>query len=60
MLCLCVFFLRVLLSDQDLQHALELKLQHEEEMTPATYATLINLCCHHNNAEEALNLKREL
>lgn len=49
-----------LLSDQNLQRALELKQQHEEEMTVGGYATLINLCCRHNNVEEALNLKREV
>lgn len=54
------FFLRALLSDQNLQRALELKQQHEEEMTAGGYAILINLCCRQNNVEEALNLKREL
>ncbi|XP_016127708.1 leucine-rich PPR motif-containing protein, mitochondrial-like [Sinocyclocheilus grahami] len=29
-------------------------------MTPAAYAMLINLCCRHDNAEEALKLKMEL
>lgn len=50
----------VLLSDQNLQRALELKQQHEEEMTVGSYVTLINLCCRHDNVEEALNLKREM
>uniref|UniRef100_A0A8C6KGU8 Leucine rich pentatricopeptide repeat containing n=1 Tax=Nothobranchius furzeri TaxID=105023 RepID=A0A8C6KGU8_NOTFU len=44
----------------NLQRALELKQQHEEEMTAGAYATLINLCCRLNNVEEALNLKREM
>uniref|UniRef100_A0A8C6T4Z8 Leucine rich pentatricopeptide repeat containing n=1 Tax=Neogobius melanostomus TaxID=47308 RepID=A0A8C6T4Z8_9GOBI len=44
----------------NLQRALELKQQHEEEMTVPSYAILINLCCLHDNAEEALNLKREM
>lgn len=48
------------MSDQNLQRALELKQQHEEEMTAGGYAILINLCCRQNNVEEALNLKREL
>lgn len=50
----------LLLSDQNLQRALELKQRHEEEMTVGGYVTLINLCCRHNNVEEALNLKREM
>lgn len=49
-----------MLSDQNLQRALELKQQHEEEMTAGAYAILINQCCHHDNVEEALNLKMEL
>lgn len=60
MCCLCIIFQRVLLADQNMQRALELKRQHEKEMTDAAYATLINLCCRHNNVEEALNLKREM
>ncbi|XP_015233698.1 PREDICTED: leucine-rich PPR motif-containing protein, mitochondrial [Cyprinodon variegatus] len=47
-------------AEENLQRALELKQQHEEEMTAGAYATLINLCCRHNNVEEALNLKREM
>uniref|UniRef100_A0A1A7XIN2 Leucine-rich PPR-motif containing n=1 Tax=Iconisemion striatum TaxID=60296 RepID=A0A1A7XIN2_9TELE len=46
--------------EENLQRALELKQQHEEEMTAGAYATLISLCCRHNNVEEALNLKREM
>uniref|UniRef100_A0A673KYE1 Leucine-rich PPR motif-containing protein, mitochondrial-like n=1 Tax=Sinocyclocheilus rhinocerous TaxID=307959 RepID=A0A673KYE1_9TELE len=42
------------------ERALELKTQYETDMTPAAYATLINLCCRHDNAEEALKLKMEL
>uniref|UniRef100_A0A8C5HAN3 Pentacotripeptide-repeat region of PRORP domain-containing protein n=1 Tax=Gouania willdenowi TaxID=441366 RepID=A0A8C5HAN3_GOUWI len=48
------------LSANELQRALELKQQYEEEMTPGAYAALINLCCRHNNVEEAIDLKREL
>uniref|UniRef100_A0A673WYV9 Leucine rich pentatricopeptide repeat containing n=1 Tax=Salmo trutta TaxID=8032 RepID=A0A673WYV9_SALTR len=40
--------------------ALELKRQHEADMVAGSYATLIHLCCRHDNVEEALNLKREL
>uniref|UniRef100_UPI0037E7B2E4 leucine-rich PPR motif-containing protein, mitochondrial n=1 Tax=Semicossyphus pulcher TaxID=241346 RepID=UPI0037E7B2E4 len=49
-----------LCAEENLQCALELKQQHEEEMTASSYAILINLCCRHDNLEEALNLKREL
>ena len=48
------------MSDQNLQSALELKQQHEDEMTAGGYAALINLCCRHDNVEEALSLKREM
>nr|XP_055025891.1 leucine-rich PPR motif-containing protein, mitochondrial [Misgurnus anguillicaudatus] len=50
----------ILCTEEKLERALELKAQYEEDMTPAAYAMLINLCCRHDNAEEALNLKREL
>lgn len=40
--------------------ALELKAKYESDMVIGGYASLINLCCRHDNAEEALNLKREL
>ncbi|XP_078128811.1 leucine-rich PPR motif-containing protein, mitochondrial [Sander vitreus] len=49
-----------LCAEENLQRALELKQQHEEEMGVSSYATLINLCCRHDNVEEALNLKREM
>uniref|UniRef100_A0A8C6WJP5 Leucine rich pentatricopeptide repeat containing n=1 Tax=Neogobius melanostomus TaxID=47308 RepID=A0A8C6WJP5_9GOBI len=52
--------LLALSAEENLQRALELKQQHEEEMTVPSYAILINLCCLHDNAEEALNLKREM
>ncbi|XP_040905893.1 leucine-rich PPR motif-containing protein, mitochondrial [Toxotes jaculatrix] len=51
---------QALCVEENLQRALELKQQHEEEMTVGGYASLINLCCRHDNVEEALNLKREL
>uniref|UniRef100_A0A4W4ET99 Pentacotripeptide-repeat region of PRORP domain-containing protein n=1 Tax=Electrophorus electricus TaxID=8005 RepID=A0A4W4ET99_ELEEL len=44
----------------NLPRALELKAEHEDKMSPSCYALLINLCCRHDNPEEALNLKREL
>ncbi|XP_062852053.1 leucine-rich PPR motif-containing protein, mitochondrial [Trichomycterus rosablanca] len=49
-----------LCSEENLTRALELKAQNEKEMTASCYALLINLCCRHDNPEEALNLKREL
>ncbi|XP_024152765.1 leucine-rich PPR motif-containing protein, mitochondrial [Oryzias melastigma] len=52
--------IQALCSEENLQRALELKQQHEEDMTAGSYATLINLCCRHNNVDEALNLKREM
>ncbi|KAM6997246.1 LOW QUALITY PROTEIN: leucine-rich PPR motif-containing protein, mitochondrial [Tautogolabrus adspersus] len=52
--------IQALCAEENLQRALELKQQHEEEMTVGAYATLISLCCRHDNLEEALNLKTEL
>ncbi|KAM4606941.1 LOW QUALITY PROTEIN: leucine-rich PPR motif-containing protein, mitochondrial [Polymixia lowei] len=52
--------LLALCAEENLVRALELKQQHEEDMTAGGYATLINLCCRHDNVEEALNLKTEL
>ncbi|XP_047668228.1 leucine-rich PPR motif-containing protein, mitochondrial isoform X2 [Tachysurus fulvidraco] len=49
-----------LCAEENLARALELKPQYENEMTASCYALLINLCCRHDNPEEALNLKREL
>lgn len=43
-----------------MQKALELKAKYESDMTVSGYAALIGLCCRHDNAEEALNLKHEL
>ncbi|XP_042289821.1 leucine-rich PPR motif-containing protein, mitochondrial [Thunnus maccoyii] len=52
--------IQTLCAEENLQRALELKQQHEDEMTAGGYATLINLCCRHDNVEEALSLKREM
>ncbi|XP_010790169.1 leucine-rich PPR motif-containing protein, mitochondrial-like [Notothenia coriiceps] len=49
-----------LVTEEKLVRALELKHVHEDEMTTPAYASLIGLCCRHNNVEEALNLKREM
>ncbi|XP_063047401.1 leucine-rich PPR motif-containing protein, mitochondrial [Engraulis encrasicolus] len=52
--------IQALCNEEKLDRALELKVQHEEHMTPGCYAVLITLCCRHDNLEEALSLKREL
>lgn len=52
--------IQALCAEENLQRALELKQLHEDEMTVGGYVTLINLCCRHDNVEEALNLKREI
>uniref|UniRef100_A0A4W3GXT7 Leucine rich pentatricopeptide repeat containing n=1 Tax=Callorhinchus milii TaxID=7868 RepID=A0A4W3GXT7_CALMI len=46
--------------DRNMQKALEVKAQYESDMVIGGYAALINLCCRHDNAEEALNLKQEV
>ncbi|XP_042312254.1 leucine-rich PPR motif-containing protein, mitochondrial isoform X2 [Sceloporus undulatus] len=50
----------VLCSEENLQKALEVKAKYEGDMVVGGYAALINLCCRHDNAEEAMNLKEEL
>ncbi|CAB1313233.1 unnamed protein product [Coregonus sp. 'balchen'] len=47
-------------SGEQLDRALDLKSQHKADMVAGGYATLIHLCCRHDNVEDALNLKREL
>ncbi|CAH2254796.1 leucine-rich PPR motif-containing, mitochondrial [Pelobates cultripes] len=50
-----------LCADEKMEKALEVKAKYEQEDLPVgVYASLINLCCRHDNAEEALNLKQEL
>ncbi|XP_003926809.3 leucine-rich PPR motif-containing protein, mitochondrial [Saimiri boliviensis] len=46
--------------EENMQKALEVKAKYESDMVIAGYAALINLCCRHDNPEEALNLKEEL
>uniref|UniRef100_A0A7N9CI48 Leucine-rich PPR motif-containing protein, mitochondrial n=1 Tax=Macaca fascicularis TaxID=9541 RepID=A0A7N9CI48_MACFA len=46
-------------SQKNMQKALELKAKYESDMVISGYAALINLCCRHDNAEDALNLKEE-
>uniref|UniRef100_A0A8C5L7Y9 Leucine-rich PPR motif-containing protein, mitochondrial n=1 Tax=Jaculus jaculus TaxID=51337 RepID=A0A8C5L7Y9_JACJA len=49
----------VLCSEENMQKALEVKAKYESDMVIGGYAALINLCCRHDNAEDALNLKQE-
>ncbi|XP_041107358.1 leucine-rich PPR motif-containing protein, mitochondrial [Polyodon spathula] len=49
-----------LCAEENMPKALELKSQHEADMVVGGYAALINLCCRHDNVEEALNLKQEI
>uniref|UniRef100_A0A8C5ZUA7 Leucine-rich PPR motif-containing protein, mitochondrial n=1 Tax=Marmota marmota marmota TaxID=9994 RepID=A0A8C5ZUA7_MARMA len=49
----------MLCSEENMQKALELKAKYESDMVVGGYAALINLCCRHDNAEDALNLKQE-
>ncbi|XP_078413322.1 leucine-rich PPR motif-containing protein, mitochondrial [Cetorhinus maximus] len=50
----------LLCGAENMQKALEVKAQYESDMAIGGYAALINLCCRHDNAEEALNLKQEV
>lgn len=49
-----------LCAEENMQKALEVKAKYEPDMVVGGYAALINLCCRHDNAEEAMNLKEEL
>lgn len=49
----------ILCSEENMQKALALKTKYESDMVVGGYAALISLCCRHNNAEDALNLKQE-
>uniref|UniRef100_A0A8C3YMW0 Leucine-rich PPR motif-containing protein, mitochondrial n=1 Tax=Catagonus wagneri TaxID=51154 RepID=A0A8C3YMW0_9CETA len=49
----------ILCSEENMEKALELKAKYESDMVVGGYAALINLCCRHDNAADALNLKRE-
>lgn len=49
-----------LCAEENIQKALEVKMKYESDMTVGGYAALINLCCQHDNTEEAMNLKQEL
>ncbi|KAM4867189.1 leucine-rich PPR motif-containing protein, mitochondrial [Thomomys bottae] len=48
-----------LCSEENMQKALELKEKYESDMVIGGYAALINLCCRHDNAEDALSLKQQ-
>ncbi|XP_060896075.1 leucine-rich PPR motif-containing protein, mitochondrial [Labrus mixtus] len=52
--------IQALCAEENLQRALELKQQHETNMSIGAYASLIGLCCRLDNLEEALNLKMEM
>ncbi|XP_076598480.1 leucine-rich PPR motif-containing protein, mitochondrial [Chaetodon auriga] len=52
--------IQALCAEENLRRALDLKQEHEDEMTVGSCVTLMNLCCRHNNVEEALNLKRDI
>uniref|UniRef100_A0A663LNX6 Leucine rich pentatricopeptide repeat containing n=1 Tax=Athene cunicularia TaxID=194338 RepID=A0A663LNX6_ATHCN len=43
----------------NMQKALEVKAKYEPDMVVGGYAALINLCCRHDNVEEAMNLKEK-
>ncbi|XP_044519217.1 leucine-rich PPR motif-containing protein, mitochondrial [Gracilinanus agilis] len=50
----------LLCSEENMQKALEIKTKYESDMVVGGYAALISLCCRHNNAEDALNLKQQI
>ncbi|XP_070834350.1 leucine-rich PPR motif-containing protein, mitochondrial [Chaetodon trifascialis] len=52
--------IQALCAEENLLRALDLKQQHEDEITVGSCVTLMNLCCRHDNVEEALNLKRDI
>lgn len=52
--------LLLLCSEENMQKALEVKAKYESDMVIGGYAALINLCCRHDNAEDAWNLKQEV
>ncbi|XP_067421171.1 leucine-rich PPR motif-containing protein, mitochondrial [Emydura macquarii macquarii] len=49
-----------LCAEENMQKALEVKTKYEPDMVFGGYAALINLCCRHDNAEDALKLKEEI
>ncbi|XP_068927709.1 leucine-rich PPR motif-containing protein, mitochondrial isoform X2 [Petaurus breviceps papuanus] len=49
-----------LCSEENMQKALEIKTKYESDMTVGGYAALISLCCRHDNAEDAMNLKQQV
>ncbi|XP_075781537.1 leucine-rich PPR motif-containing protein, mitochondrial isoform X2 [Pelodiscus sinensis] len=49
-----------LCAEENMQKALEVKAKYEPDMVVGGYAALINLCCRHDNAEDAMNLKEEV
>uniref|UniRef100_A0A8C3SNC6 Leucine-rich PPR motif-containing protein, mitochondrial n=1 Tax=Chelydra serpentina TaxID=8475 RepID=A0A8C3SNC6_CHESE len=49
-----------LCAEENMQKALEVKAKYEPDMVVGGYAALINLCCRHDNVEDAMNLKEEV
>ncbi|CAM4552588.1 leucine-rich PPR motif-containing protein, mitochondrial [Caretta caretta] len=49
-----------LCAEENMQKALEVKAKYESDMVVGGYAALINLCCRHDNVEDAMNLKEEV
>ncbi|NXU46695.1 LPPRC protein, partial [Drymodes brunneopygia] len=49
-----------LCEKENMQKALEVKAKYEPDMVVGGYAALINLCCRHDNVEEAMNLKEKV
>ncbi|RMC12471.1 hypothetical protein DUI87_09988 [Hirundo rustica rustica] len=49
-----------LCEEENMQKALEVKAKYEPDMVVGGYAALINLCCRHDNVEEAMNLKEKV
>ncbi|XP_020656183.3 leucine-rich PPR motif-containing protein, mitochondrial isoform X3 [Pogona vitticeps] len=53
-------FIRTLFSEEDLEKALEVKAKFKSDLDVGSYCSLMRLCCRHDKAEEAMNLKEEL
>uniref|UniRef100_A0A8U7M9V6 Leucine rich pentatricopeptide repeat containing n=1 Tax=Corvus moneduloides TaxID=1196302 RepID=A0A8U7M9V6_CORMO len=51
--------IHALCEEENMQKALEVKAKYEPDMVVGGYAALINLCCRHDNVDEAMNLKEK-
>ncbi|XP_038607102.1 leucine-rich PPR motif-containing protein, mitochondrial [Tachyglossus aculeatus] len=49
-----------LCAEEDMQKALDVKAKYKADMAIGGYAALINLCCRHDNAADALSLKQDI